>query len=485
VSASDATAPRPLPLFGEAWAARWAAEVDGSDAYRRAAAGWEGALVLRLAAEAADPRASAPDGAGRETGAVPAVWADLFHGRCRGARAAMPADLATAPFVLEAPLAIWQRLLEARLDPLWAVISGKVKLARGSVAALVPWAGAARELVAAARRVPTAFPGAIDAAAPAPAVASPPAGAEPVRSAEPALASRVYQTTSPRGLDREAFPMRLWQKAKRRGVWNPSDLDLARDREQWLSLSEPQHDVLLRLASLFQAGEESVTVDLLPLIQVVAAEGRLEEELFLTSFLFEEAKHVEFFRRFFDEVAGCGPGGDARDLAAYHSPSYRAIVYDALPRAMARLAVDRSPVAQAEASVTYNLIVEGVLAETGYHAFFTILERRDLLPGVREGIALLRSDEARHLAYGVWLLSRLVAAHGEPVWQAIEGQMERLLPAALGIVDEAFDAYETMPFELDRAEFLRYATRQFEARLARIGRAREGIVVDAIDLVEA
>ena len=55
---------------------------------------------------------------------------------------------------------------------------------------------------------------------------------------------------------------------------------------------------MLRLTSMFQAGEEAVVLDLLPLVAVVAAEGRLEEELYLTSFLWEEAKHVETFRRF-------------------------------------------------------------------------------------------------------------------------------------------------------------------------------------------
>lgn len=476
----------PLPLFGEGWAARWAGEIAASEAYRKAAAGWEGALVLALPA-AGDP----------------GVWVDLLHGACRGARAATAEDRATAPFVLEAPLPVWQRLLAGSLDPLWALVSGKVRLARGPLAGLVPWAAAARELVAAARRVPTSFD-----LAPAPAAASsafsrapaaPPAPAAldaspsgaggqldwPLpgagsraprlptesrdgrhREAEP-VSPRTYQTTSPQGLDRTSFPMRLWEKAKQRGVWNPADLDLARDRADWLALAPPESDVLLRLAALFQAGEESVTRDLLPLIQTVADEGRVEEEIYLTSFLFEEAKHVDFFRRFFDDVAGC-----ADDLTRYHSPSFRAIVYEALPAALARLRHDRSPVAQAEASVTYNLIVEGVLAETGYHAFFTMLRERGLLPGVQAGVALLQADESRHLAYGVWLLSRLVAEHGESVWEAIEARMEALLPAALGVVEEAFAAYETMPFALDRGAMLLYATRQFEARLRRIALAR-------------
>ena len=32
--------------------------------------------------------------------------------------------------------------------------------------------------------------------------------------------------------------------------------------------------------------------------------------------------------------------------------------------------------------MTYNMIVEGVLAETGYQGYFTALERRGLMPGM-------------------------------------------------------------------------------------------------------
>jgi ribonucleoside-diphosphate reductase beta chain len=478
----------PLPLFGEAWAARWASEVAASEGYREAAQGWEGSLVLEATGERGQPLA--------------AVWADLHHGECRETREATLGDLASAAYVLQAPVAVWEKLFAGTLEPMWALVSGKLKLARGALGGLVPYASAARELVAAARRVPTAFEttGPAGAVAPSatprlPAPGSPahsathlPGGAaregagelRPYTGASSAAtpelgepSRRVFQTTSSAGLDRSSFPMRLWEKAKRRGVWNPSDLDLTADRADWLSLDDGQRDVLLRLASLFQAGEESVTRDLLPLVLTVAEEGRLEEEIYLTSFLFEEAKHVDFFRRFLDEVAE-----HRGDLSGYHSPSFRAIVYEALPQALGRLHDDSSPVAQAEASVTYNLIVEGVLAETGYHAFFTMLRERGLLPGVQQGIALLQSDEARHLAYGVWLLSRLVAEHGEPVWQAIERRMEALLPAALGVVEEAFAAYSTMPFALDRGAMLLYATRQFEARLRRIALARGGSLAD-------
>jgi len=52
----------------------------------------------------------------------------------------------------------------------------------------------------------------------------------------------------------------------------------------WQSLAAEEQDLLLRLTALFQAGEEAVTLDLLPLIQVIAEEGRLEEEMYLTTF---------------------------------------------------------------------------------------------------------------------------------------------------------------------------------------------------------
>jgi ribonucleoside-diphosphate reductase beta chain len=279
------------------------------------------------------------------------------------------------------------------------------------------------------------------------------------------MAHTEFATTT-RGLRRDSPPMRLFEKAKRLGIWNPSALDMTRDAQDWAGLSAEEQDLLLRLTALFQAGEEAVTLDLLPLVQAVAREGRLEEELFLTTFLFEEAKHTDFFARFLDEVAQSD-----HDLARYHTPSYRALVYTALPAAMGRLADDSSPLAQAEAALTYNMIVEGVLAETGYHAYFTMLEARDLMPGTREGLHLLKQDESRHIAYGIYLLSRLIAAD-DTVWTHIEERMSELLLHAMGVIDEAFSCYEVMPFGLQIETFSDYALAQFQKRLARLEAAR-------------
>ena len=117
---------------------------------------------------------------------------------------------------------------------------------------------------------------------------------------------KTFVTTG-RGLQRQTRPMQLFEKAKRFGVWNPSEIDFTQDKDDWQQLAAEEKDLLLRLTALFQAGEEAVTLDLLPLIMVIAQEGRLEEEMFLTTFLFEEAKHTDFFQRFLTEVAGATP----------------------------------------------------------------------------------------------------------------------------------------------------------------------------------
>ena len=281
--------------------------------------------------------------------------------------------------------------------------------------------------------------------------------------------SRIFQTTSPRGLNHSLPPMRLWQKAKRLGVWNPAEIDFSQDRRDWLQLNDDEKRLILHLTTLFQAGEEAVTLDLLPLIMVIAEEGRLEEEIYLTSFLYEEAKHVEAFRRFFDEVAE-----DSSDLSHFHTENYRYIFYQALPEALHRLKTDPSPITQAEASVTYNMIVEGVLAETGYQAYFTMLKQNKIMPGMVQVTEYLKRDESRHLAYGVYLLSRLVAEHGEPVWASIEQHMGNLFVPAIEVVNETFAAFDDQPpFGLEKDAFVTYAIKQFQARMSRIERARE------------
>ncbi len=286
--------------------------------------------------------------------------------------------------------------------------------------------------------------------------------------------ARTSFVTTTRGLRRDTPPMKLFEKAKKYGIWNPSDIDLTQDKADWKSLNADEKDIILRLIAQFQAGEEAVTLDLLPLIMIIAQEGRIEEEMFLTTFLWEEAKHTDFFGRLLTDVIG-----DTGDLSRYHKDNYRTIFYDALPTALDRLRIDSSPEAQIIASVTYNMIVEGVLAETGYYSFYTALRDNGLMPGATYGIDKLKQDESRHIAYGIYLISRLVAEN-PGLWEVAEQTMNTLLMPAVGVVAESFEEYEIVPFGLQIENFTNYAMMQFQKRFARIEQSR-GIALQQVE----
>jgi ribonucleoside-diphosphate reductase beta chain len=204
---------------------------------------------------------------------------------------------------------------------------------------------------------------------------------------------------------------RLYDKAKQLGTWNPADIDLSEDARQWRGLRDDERAFVGRVVALFSGGEEAVTRDLMPLALVVARERRLDDELFVTAWLWEEGKHADFFARYLAEIVGPAPEG--------RRPGARLFDVE-LSGAMNALLTDSSSTARARALSTYCLLVEGVLADTGQGALDEALEARGLLPGLRAGLVLVNRDESRHVAYGLHFLRRLIAAE----------------PAMLGVVTD-------------------------------------------------
>jgi putative sterol carrier protein len=86
------------------------------------------------------------------------VIADLWHGDCRGARAASAHDLEDTPYLIKANPSTWKSVLAGKTDPIVGLMGGKLKLTKGSLFALLPYAKAAKELVQSAINVDTEFP---------------------------------------------------------------------------------------------------------------------------------------------------------------------------------------------------------------------------------------------------------------------------------------------------------------------------------------
>jgi ribonucleoside-diphosphate reductase beta chain len=271
------------------------------------------------------------------------------------------------------------------------------------------------------------------------------------------------------GLAMASLPMRLFAKGNRM-FWNPADIDFSRDARDWAEMPEVEREAARLLAALFLAGEEAVTQDIQPFMAAVAAEGRLEDELYLTQFAFEEAKHVEGFRRWFDAV------GEIDDLhpSVEFNDGYRKIFYEELPRSLNALADDPSPAAQVRAAVVYNQVVEGVLAMTGYHAWRKTARERDMLYGMQELIGFISRDERRHMAWGTYTCRRHIAA--EPaLWEVVTKTVEELMGPAMTLIEQNyafFDDKGGFPFELSQQETMDFALRQFSRRLEVIEAAK-------------
>lgn len=279
------------------------------------------------------------------------------------------------------------------------------------------------------------------------------------------MEQRTILTTSKRGLQVDSFPFRLYQKAKKFGIWNPADIDFTQDQKDWKQLTAEQQNDIIRLISQFQAGEEAVTLDLLPLIMAIAKEGRLEEEMFLTTFLFEEAKHTEFFRLVLNAL------GETGDLSGHHTETYKTIFNEILPTTMDRLLTDQSPEAIAEAATVYNMFVEGVLAETGYYSFYQNLETIGLMPGLLQGIGNLKRDESRHIGYGTFLLQRLICEHPH-LFEFVEGKMQELTPLAIRLNQEGFQDKDISSFGNMIEDTMNFTLKQLSVRMEILSRAR-------------
>lgn len=145
---SDPPGKMPIPMaaeiFTEDWARAWCREVHSSEGFRAAAAGWDGAIVAVLESD--------PEGGISEDRRVLLA---LSGEGCGAGREATPADVEAAVFVLSAPARVWRSVFAGETEPVWALMSGAITLAKGSVDQLTPFAGAARALFEAARRVPS------------------------------------------------------------------------------------------------------------------------------------------------------------------------------------------------------------------------------------------------------------------------------------------------------------------------------------------
>jgi ribonucleoside-diphosphate reductase beta chain len=214
--------------------------------------------------------------------------------------------------------------------------------------------------------------------------------------------------------------------------WSPFAIDLASDREQWARMDGDDRSLVLWALSSLMVAEERITTKFSGL---VGAYGTEEEATFLATQQVDEARHMQFYARFQDEVVA-DPGAIAEHVARSRrqlSPSFGEIFDGALVRAHERLVAEPAdPGAKVEFVTTYHIVIEGTLGLTAFNFIVRFLEREDLLPGFVEGYSRIHHDEQRHIGYGTWFLRE--AVRSDP---GLADNVRRTLRSLLPAVAEA------------------------------------------------
>jgi ribonucleotide reductase beta subunit family protein with ferritin-like domain len=252
------------------------------------------------------------------------------------------------------------------------------------------------------------------------------------------------------------------------GNWRATEIDFTRDREDWENrFTDVDRRSALWTYSLFFHGEDSVADNLSPFID---AAPREEQKYFLATQQVDEARHAVLFGRFLKEVAGAGRdiGSSLEQTRPELTWGFRK-VFERLDRMTDELRRDRSKPKLAQAITLYHVVIEASLAQPGQHFIEDGLTRRDLLPGLRSGIANVAHDEQRHIAFGVKLIADLV--RGDPECEpAIADLLREVLPFTTAVfVPPGWDERYVTSFGFTLEDIFALGAESLEGRLRAAG----------------
>jgi ribonucleoside-diphosphate reductase beta chain len=216
---------------------------------------------------------------------------------------------------------------------------------------------------------------------------------------------------------------RRWEESQ----WSPFDIDLTADRTQWSEMADEDTSLVYWVLSSLMVAEERITTKFSGL---VGAHGTEEEATFLATQQVDEARHMQFYARFLDEVIDspaeiAAHVQKARDQV---SPAFRRLFDEALVEAHESLVGSPDdPSAKVRFVTIYHLILESTLGLTAFRFITDYLKGRGLLPGFVEGYSKIHHDETRHIGFGVWFLREKVR-ESEDAAEAIRETLAELLP---------------------------------------------------------
>ena len=222
----------------------------------------------------------------------------------------------------------------------------------------------------------------------------------------------------------------LWERQQ----WLSQEIDFSQDREDWANLTEEEREWFVWGMSAFFLGEERVTTQFSGLVMAYEDEA---EESFLTTQQVDEARHMQFFDRFYREVVGMDDADIQARLTKVRENLNDAFVRlfdEELVEAGRRLIADPANVeAKVDFVTIYHMVIEGTLALTGQWTITDYWEKTGKMQGFLEGFRNVARDEHRHVAYGTWYLKRSCQTDAA-LAARMRSCLHELLPIASGVL---------------------------------------------------
>ncbi|HZN87589.1 MAG TPA: ribonucleotide-diphosphate reductase subunit beta [Thermoleophilaceae bacterium] len=261
----------------------------------------------------------------------------------------------------------------------------------------------------------------------------------------------------------------LWERQQ----WATQDIDFSQDRVDWHERI-PEDERFQRMYGLssFFIGEQKVAEELGPMMRAAPTE---EMRIFLCTQIADEARHVRFFNRFYDEVGILEAStlqGRLAETSEHVNPEFTELFDEMLKGRVDRLA--RNPEdteVLVEAVTLYHMVIEGMLALTGQHFILQYNEDVGTLPGFCDGFNKIARDEHRHVAFGARFLREMAQQDGR-YGEAIMRTLGEVAPIADAVLQPKWYVEgETEVLGASLEETRAFAMKALERRLKVIGLA--------------
>ncbi|HEX6713641.1 MAG TPA: hypothetical protein VF066_09650, partial [Thermoleophilaceae bacterium] len=214
---------------------------------------------------------------------------------------------------------------------------------------------------------------------------------------------------------------------------------------------------------------QRVEAELGPMMRAMPDE---DMRIFLSTQIADEARHVAFFNRFYEEVGVLEADslqGRLEETSAHLNPKFRVLFDEMLKSRVDRLAADPEDLeALVEAVTLYHMVIEGMLALTGQHFIIDYNETVGTLPGFVEGFNKVARDEHRHVAFGSRFL-REMAQRDDKYREAIVRTLGESGPVADGVLTPPWYEEGQELFGVSIDETREFAMKALDRRLKVIG----------------